>query len=50
MNTSFLRTVGAIFRKDLAVWLRNGRNIATTTPATSSLPTRAGTGSGGGRA
>jgi ABC-2 type transport system permease protein len=30
MNTSFLRTVGAIFRKDLAVWLRNGRNIATT--------------------
>jgi ABC-2 type transport system permease protein len=30
MNTSFLRTVGAIFRKDLAVWLRNGRNIAAT--------------------
>jgi ABC-2 type transport system permease protein len=30
MNSSFLRTVGAIFRKDLAVWLRNGRNIAAT--------------------
>lgn len=30
MNSSFWRTVGAIFRKDLAVWLRNRRNIAAT--------------------
>jgi ABC-2 type transport system permease protein len=31
MNSSFLRIVGAIFRKDIAVWLRNRRNIAATT-------------------
>jgi ABC-2 type transport system permease protein len=30
MIFSFLRTVWAIFRKDLAVWLRNRRNIAAT--------------------
>ncbi|MBA2396208.1 MAG: ABC transporter permease [Ktedonobacteraceae bacterium] len=30
MNSSFWRTVGAIFRKDLVVWLRNRRNIAAT--------------------
>lgn len=30
MTSSFLRTVGAIFRKDLAIWLRNKRNIAAT--------------------
>jgi ABC-2 type transport system permease protein len=30
MVSSFLRTVGAIFRKDLAVWLRNRRNVAAT--------------------
>ncbi|MBV9709360.1 MAG: ABC transporter permease [Ktedonobacteraceae bacterium] len=30
MTSSFLRTVWAIFRKDLVVWLRNRRNIAAT--------------------
>jgi ABC-2 type transport system permease protein len=30
MIDSFMRTVWAIFRKDLTVWLRNGRNIAAT--------------------
>src|ERR1019366_4816266 len=30
MIDSFIRTVWAIFRKDLTVWLRNGRNVAAT--------------------
>jgi len=30
MSGSTLRAIWAIFRKDLAVWLRNGRNIAAT--------------------
>lgn len=30
MHPTFFRSVWAIFRKDIAVWLRNGRNIAAT--------------------
>jgi hypothetical protein len=30
MSSNLLRTIWAIFRKDLAVWLHNGRNIAST--------------------
>src|SRR6266567_6268713 len=30
MHPSFFRSVWAIFRKDISVWLRNGRNIVAT--------------------
>jgi ABC-type multidrug transport system permease subunit len=30
MHPSFFRSVWAIFRKDISVWLKNGRNVAAT--------------------